>query len=45
MGFGCQVIDKTIDLGYIRVAELHDGCNPAVVINPPDFCPRTMTCT
>ena len=41
MGFGWQEIDKT--LGYIRVAGLHRGCKPAVLFDPPNFCPRTMT--
>ena len=43
MGFGWQEIDKTLDLGYIRVAGLHHGCNPAVLFDPPNFRPRTMT--
>ena len=30
MGFCWQEIDKTLDLGYIRVAGLHRGCKPAV---------------
>ena len=43
MGFGWQEIDKTLDLGYIRVAGLHRGCKPAVLFDPPNFRPRTMT--
>ena len=43
MGFDWQEIDKTLDLGYIRVAGLHLGCKPAVLFDPPNFCPRTMT--
>ena len=43
MGFGWQEIDKTLDLGYIRVAELHRECKPAVLFDPPNFCPCTMT--
>ena len=45
MGFGWQEIDKTLDLGYIRVAGLHPECKPAVLFDPPNFCPRTMTHT
>ena len=41
MGFGWQEIDKTLDLGYIRVAGLHRGCKPAVLFDPPNY--RTMT--
>ena len=43
MGFGWQEIDKTLDLGYIRVAGLHRECNPLVLFDPPNFCLRTMT--
>ena len=43
MGFGWQEIDKTLDLGYIRVAGLHRGCKPAVLFDPPNFRLRTMT--
>ena len=43
MGFGWQEIDKTLDLGYIRVAGLHRGCKPTVLFDPPNFLPRTMT--
>ena len=43
MGFGWQEIDKTLDLSYIRVAGLHRGCKPAVLFDPPNFRPRTMT--
>ena len=43
MGFGWQEIDKTLDLGYIRVAGLHRECKPAVLFDPPNFHPRTMT--
>ena len=43
MGFGRQEIDKTLDLGYIRVVGLHHGCKPAVLFDPPNFRPRTMT--
>ena len=43
MGFGWQEIDKTLDLGYIRVAGLHHECKPAVLFDPPNFRPRTMT--
>ena len=43
MGFGWQEIDKTLDLGYIRVAGLHRECKPAVLFDPPNFYPRTMT--
>ena len=43
MGFGWQEIDKTLDLGYIRVAGLHRECKPTVLFDPPNFCPRTMT--
>ena len=43
MGFGWQEIDKTLDLGYIRVAGLHRECKPGVLFDPPNFCPRTMT--
>ena len=43
MGFGWQEIDKTLDLGYIRVAGLHCGCKPAVLFEPPNFRPRTIT--
>ena len=43
MGFGWQEIDKTLDLGYIRVAGLHRECKPAVLFDPPNFRPRTMT--
>ena len=45
MGFGWQEIDKTLDLGYIRVAGLHRECKPAVLFEPPNFRPRTMTHT
>ena len=38
-----QEIDKTLDLGYIRVVGLHRGYKPAVPFNPPNFRPRTMT--
>ena len=43
MGFGWQEIDKTLDLGYIRGAGLHRECKPAVLFDPPNFLPRTMT--
>ena len=43
MGFGWQEIDKTFDLCYIRVAGLHRECKPAVLFDPPNFRPRTMT--
>ena len=43
MDFGLQEIDKTLDLGYIRVAGLHRECKPAVLFDPPNFRPRTMT--
>ena len=43
MGFGWQEIDKTLDLGYIRVAGLHRECKPAVLFEPSNFRPRTMT--
>ena len=43
MGFGWQEIDKTLDLGYIRVAGLHRECKPVVLFDPPNFRPRTMT--
>ena len=43
MGFGWQEIDKTLDLGYIRVAGLHRGCKPEVLFVPPNFRPHTMT--
>ena len=43
MGFGWQEIDKTLDLGYIRVAGLHRECKPGVLFEPPNFRPRTMT--
>ena len=43
MGFGWQEIDKTLDLGYIRVAGLHRECKPAVGFDPPNLRPRTMT--
>ena len=43
MGFGWQEIDKTLDLGYIRVAGLHRGCKPVVLFDPPNFRPRTLT--
>ena len=43
MGFGWQEIDKTLDLGYIRVAGLHRGCKPVVLFDPPNFRPHTMT--
>ena len=43
MDFGWQEIDKTLDLGYIRVTGLHRECKPAVLFDPPNFCPRTMT--
>ena len=39
MGFGWQEIDKALDLGYIRVAGLHRECKPAVLFEPPNFCP------
>ena len=45
MGFGWQEIDKTLDLGYIRVAGLHRECKQAVLFEPPNFRPRTMTHT
>ena len=45
MGFGWEEIDKTLDLGYIRVAGLHRECKPAVPFDPPNFCPHTMTHT
>ena len=45
MGFGWQEIDKTLDLCYIRVAGLHRECKPAVLFDPPNFRPRTMTHT
>ena len=45
MDFGWQEIDKTLDLGYIRVAGLHRECKPAVLFEPPNFRPRTMTHT
>ena len=43
MGFGWQEIDKTLDLGYIRVAGLHSECKPAVLFDLPNFHPHTMT--
>ena len=43
MGFGWQEIDKTLDLGYIRVAGLHRECKPVVLFEPPNVRPRTMT--
>ena len=43
MGFGWQEIEKTLDLGYIRVAGLHRECKPTVLFDPPNFHPRTMT--
>ena len=43
MGLGWEEIDKTLDLGYIRVAGLHRECKPAVLFDPPNFRPRTMT--
>ena len=43
MGLGWQEIDKTLDLCYIRVAGLHRECKPAVLFDPPNFRPRTMT--
>ena len=43
MDFGWQEIDKTLDLGYIRVAGLHRECKPAILFDPPNFRPRTMT--
>ena len=43
MGFGWQEIDKNLDLGYIRVAGLHRECKPAVLFEPPNYRPRTMT--
>ena len=43
MGLGWEEIDKTLDLGYIRVAGLHRECKPAVLFDPPIFHPRTMT--
>ena len=43
MGFGWQEIDETLDLGYIRVAGLHRECKPAVLFDPPNFRPHTMT--
>ena len=43
MGLGWQEIDKTLDLCYIRVAGLHRECEPAVLFDPPNFRPRTMT--
>ena len=46
MGFGWQEIDKTLDLGYIRVAGLHRGCKPGVLFDPPNFHPLHYdTCT
>ena len=42
-GFGWQEIDKTLDLDYIRVAGLHRGCKPAVLFDPLNFRPHTMT--
>ena len=33
------------DLGYIRVAGLHRECKPAILFDPPNFRPRTMTHT
>ena len=36
MGFGWQEIDKTLDLGYIRVAGLHRECKPVVLFDPPN---------
>ena len=45
MGFGWQEIDKTLDLGYIRVAVLHCECKPRVLFDPPNFRPHTMTHT
>ena len=43
MGLVWQEIDKTLDLCYIRVAGLHRECKPAVLFDPPNFRPRTMT--
>ena len=43
MGFGWKEIDKTLDLGYIRVTGLQCECKPAVLFEPPNFRPRTMT--
>ena len=43
MGLGWEEIDKNLDLGYIRVAGLHRECKPAVLFDPPNFGPRTMT--
>ena len=43
MGFGWKEIDKTLDLGYIRVAGLHRECKPGVLFDPPNFHPHTMT--
>ena len=40
---GRPEIDKTLDLCYIRVAGLHCECKPAVLFDPPNFRPRTMT--
>ena len=37
MGFGWQKIDKTLDLGYIRVTGLNHGCKPVVLFDPPKF--------
>ena len=46
MGCGWQEIDKTFDLGYIRVAGLHHECKPTVLVVHPTFeRPRTMTHT
>ena len=42
MGFGWQEIDKTLDLGYVRVDGLHRECKPAVLFDPLNFRPRTM---
>ena len=45
MGFCWQEIDKTLDLGYIRVVGLHRECKPVVLFDPPNFRPHTMTHT
>ena len=39
MGFGWQEIDKTLDLGYIRIAGLHRECKAALFFNLPNSCP------
>ena len=45
MGFGWQEIDKTLDLGYIRVAGLHRECKPAVLRSTQLSPPHHDTCT